>query len=98
MLVVDIVLPFVNGSELARVLSNQRPATKCLMMSGYNEVPSDVEKLQKLSKCRFIQKPFRLYELHTVVEEMLADGEGEATADTPQPSTAYPNPTPKRGG
>ena len=73
MLLVDITLPFLSGMKLCKALNSQRPTTKCLMMSGYDEPPSGVG--ERSSNCRFIQKPFRLHELRTAIGDMLAEGE-----------------------
>jgi two-component system, cell cycle sensor histidine kinase and response regulator CckA len=67
--VLDIVLPDLNGVEIARALNKQRPRTKCLLVSGYAEPP--LESFVHLSNTRFMGKPFSLHELRVVIEEML---------------------------
>jgi two-component system, cell cycle sensor histidine kinase and response regulator CckA len=71
MLLLDMVLPFVSGSQISKVLKKQRPTTKCLMMSGYDEPLSD--STTRRLNCRFIAKPFNLRELRVVIGEMLPD-------------------------
>lgn len=57
LLITDVIMPNMNGSELAEVLRKDHPELRCLFMSGYNNdviaregfLPEDVD---------FIQKPF----------------------------------------
>ena len=69
----DITLPFVSGLKLSKVLKGQRPATKCLMMSGYDRPLLRAGEISPTY--RFIQKPFRLQELRALIEKMLSESE-----------------------
>ena len=73
MLLLDIALPFVSGFKLSEVLKPQRPAAKCLMMSGYDQPLLSGD--DRSSNYRFIEKPFRLHELRALIGEMLSEGE-----------------------
>ncbi|MBI3650767.1 MAG: PAS domain S-box protein [Acidobacteria bacterium] len=54
LLLTDIVMPKMNGRELAARLSQQRPETRVLLMSGYSNEQQSVCNREN----NFIQKPF----------------------------------------
>ncbi len=56
-ILVDVVMPRLNGSELARVVLSCHPAIKMIFMSGY---PDDVLGQHGIpaSRMRCIRKPF----------------------------------------
>ncbi|MBU1109487.1 MAG: response regulator [Candidatus Riflebacteria bacterium] len=57
LLMTDVVMPEMNGRDLARSLQSLRPQMKCLFMSGYTaDVIGDHGVLD--TKVSFIQKPF----------------------------------------
>lgn len=59
MLITDLIMPEMNGRELALELERRYPKIKCLYISGYsNEVLSEQGILNK--NLHFIQKPFTL--------------------------------------
>jgi PAS domain S-box-containing protein len=70
LLVTDVVMPEMNGRELARHLSALRPAMKCLYMSGYttNVIAHHGVIDEGVS---FIQKPFSVNQLAEKVREVL---------------------------
>jgi len=55
-LLTDIVMPGVDGLELARQISSARPDIKVLYMSGYAPRAACGEELEESSL--FVQKPF----------------------------------------
>ncbi len=57
LLLTDIIMPKMNGFELARSLVDEDPKIKTLFMSGYNE---EIAKIKEsyLTKNNYIQKPF----------------------------------------
>ncbi len=70
LLLTDVVMPQMNGAELARRLSDTRPDLKVLCMSGY----TDDEILRRLvldSSLAFLQKPFTPASLTRKVREVL---------------------------
>src|SRR5215469_12423687 len=77
LLLTDVIMPLMNGHELAKRLESIRPATKVLYMSGYTDevlafhgiAPPEID---------FIQKPFTASELAGKVEMMLSTNRGEA--------------------
>ncbi len=57
LLLTDIVMPGMNGRELAEALAATRPDTLCLFVSGYTE-DSAVRHGAETSGLTFLQKPF----------------------------------------
>ena len=70
LLITDVVLPGMNGRELAQLLSAITPGLKCLFMSGYT---ADIIATRGVvdEKVYFIQKPFRLDDLAAKVRDVL---------------------------
>jgi PAS domain S-box-containing protein len=76
LLLTDVIMPLMNGRELAIKLETIRPTTKVLYMSGYTD---DVLAFHGLSRpeIQFIQKPFTPSELAEKVETVLSANEGD---------------------
>ncbi len=80
LLITDVVMPKVNGRELADQLLSRRPDMKVLYMSGYTDnavLNSGI--LQK--DVAFLQKPFTPARLSTKVREVL-EGDGRTRGAT----------------
>lgn len=71
LLITDMVLPDINGCELAMKLSNKHKELKILFMSGYaeEEIAADLTGLE--SKGGFISKPFKPVEMLKKIGELL---------------------------
>jgi signal transduction histidine kinase len=70
LLLTDIVMPEMNGLELAKEIMAARPGIKVLFMSGYTD--SAVVKQGILTaEMPFIKKPFTSASLHSKVREVL---------------------------
>jgi DNA-binding response OmpR family regulator len=81
LLITDVIMPGMNGRDLATALQTGRPQLKCLFMSGYS---ADVIAHRGVLEAgrQFIQKPFLQAEMLTRVRAVLAGGSGpEPTAD-----------------
>lgn len=72
LLISDVRMPGLTGTELCERLRRERPETRCLLMSGYAE---GIEALD----VAFLAKPFRLPELRQRVREVLGAAPGQAT-------------------
>ncbi len=69
LLLTDVIMPGMNGRELAERLRARFPALHCLFMSGYTAdilAPSGVD-----GDMPFLQKPFTLYDLAARVRQTL---------------------------
>jgi CheY-like chemotaxis protein len=70
LLVTDVVMPGMNGHQLAEQLTSLHPGLKTIYMSGYNEAVSAVSTCLESNRA-FIQKPFTLEHLTTKVKQVL---------------------------
>ena len=71
LLLTDLIMPGINGRELARRVGAMRPETKVLYMSGYTEnvIAHDAILEEGIA---LLQKPFSLSTLKTKVREKLS--------------------------
>ncbi|MHB8059318.1 MAG: PAS domain S-box protein [Gaiellaceae bacterium] len=77
LLVTDVVMPGMSGSELAEILSTRRPTTRVLFMSGYTD-EAIVHHGVLDGVAEFIGKPFTPQELGHKVRGVL---EGSSSGD-----------------
>jgi len=70
LLVTDVVMPGMNGRELAESLWALEPGMKCLFMSGYT---ADIIARQGIldEEVQFLPKPFSMNDLAVKVREIL---------------------------
>ncbi len=74
LMITDLVMPGLNGRDLARRAQALRPRLKVLFTSGYPN--SYVVKNQMLGEeAEFLQKPYSLQRLGALVRRILDDGE-----------------------
>ncbi len=78
LVILDMIMPLMNGGETFNRLKSTKPAIKVLLSSGYS---ADSEAADILARgCDgFIQKPFRLIELSKRVRELLDKKQGESS-------------------
>ncbi len=72
LLLADIVMPGIQGDEVARRLREMRPATRVLFMSGYTK-KAVADSLVAESGAAFIPKPFSLPELTEKLRAVLGE-------------------------
>ena len=70
LLLTDVVLPEMNGQELAHKISTICPGSKKLFMSGYT---TDIISNQDNKGTRLIEKPFSARTLLNLIQEILTD-------------------------
>jgi CheY-like chemotaxis protein len=70
LLLTDVVMPGMNGRELAKELTKLQPNLKTIYMSGYTDNPSIRQDFAS-PDIVFIQKPFTLESLTTKVREVM---------------------------
>lgn len=71
LLITDVIMPEMNGRDLAQTLMSLHPGLKCLFMSGYT---ADVIAHHGILDpgVHFIQKPFMMREIADKVREVIA--------------------------
>ncbi|OQX16441.1 MAG: hypothetical protein BWK76_11675 [Desulfobulbaceae bacterium A2] len=70
LIITDVIMPEMNGRDLANVLLTIQPNMKCLFMSGYTSTV--IARHGVLAEgVQFIQKPFSANDLATKVHEVL---------------------------
>ena len=74
LLLTDVIMPGMNGRELAQRISEIRPNVKVLYMSGYTENVIGQNGMLEAG-VRLLQKPFNLRDLRTIVREVLDVGQ-----------------------
>jgi signal transduction histidine kinase/CheY-like chemotaxis protein len=67
-LMTDLVMPDINGSQLANMARNLRPSLPVIIVSGYADPQDSAWTL----KHPLIRKPFTVTDLHKIVEAALA--------------------------
>ncbi len=70
LLLTDVVMPELNGLRLAHVLTQERPATQVIYMSGYARDEVDRKGLTEPG-VTFIHKPFTVADLSAAVRSVL---------------------------
>ncbi|HEX6693454.1 MAG TPA: PAS domain S-box protein [Longimicrobiales bacterium] len=72
LLLTDVVMPLMNGPELARRITAASPATRVLFMSGYTD-DAMVKHGVHSGRTRFLEKPFTVGELTEAVHAALTE-------------------------
>jgi DNA-binding response OmpR family regulator len=72
LLLTDLIMPLMNGRDLAERLQASRPALKVLFMSGYEEETIGSHGI-RAADLAFLAKPFRPEELMAKVRETLIE-------------------------
>ncbi len=71
LLLTDVVMPGMNGRELAERISEERPETRLLYMSAYTE-DEVIRRGVQVAEVSFLFKPFSLDGLEGAVREALS--------------------------
>jgi two-component system cell cycle sensor histidine kinase/response regulator CckA len=80
LLVTDVIMPHMNGHELAEKLSRVRPDTKILYVSGYSA--NDIGDHGILDpRIELLQKPFTPQTLARKIRDVILDGKYACVAD-----------------
>jgi two-component system, cell cycle sensor histidine kinase and response regulator CckA len=70
LLLTDVLMPGMNGRELAEQVTAARPETKVIYMSGYTE-DTLVQHGVRTNQIAFVRKPFSIMALEEKVREVL---------------------------
>lgn len=71
--ILDIMLPGINGTEVLRTIARQHPATRVLVFSGYQS-PILVRELLQAGAHGFVEKSAALGELRKGIQEVASGG------------------------
>jgi PAS domain S-box-containing protein len=71
LLVTDMVMPKMNGSEMAAILKQQHPGLRIVYMSGYTEKWTE-STFRTMKGSAYLQKPFRLVDLAVRIREVFS--------------------------
>jgi CheY-like chemotaxis protein len=74
LLLTDVVMPGMNGCEMAERISAMLPGLRIIFMSGYSEQVL-MQDGQLDPRIEYLQKPFTLQTLRTRLLQVLGDGE-----------------------
>ena len=70
LLLTDVVLPVINGRELAKILQQERPGVQIIMMSGYPaNIVAPIDIIE--SSIHFINKPLTRATLTNLIQTTL---------------------------
>jgi DNA-binding NtrC family response regulator len=78
LVILDMVLPGVDGLQVLRDLREHRPATPVIMITGHASVGSAISAM-KMGAFDYIVKPFRLDEVELVIAKALGRGGARPT-------------------
>lgn len=70
-LVTDVMMPGINGAEMARQIKECQPSLKCLFISGYAEAENEQIKMEDETHA-FLQKPFSMAALNKKIRHLLS--------------------------
>lgn len=70
LLITDLYMPGMRGTEIAEQIGESHPETRVLYMSGFED--EDIERSGVHAGASFLPKPFTLDQLSAAVEEALA--------------------------
>ncbi len=71
LLLTDVIMPDLNGPELAKEIKNIRPGIKVVFMSGYTADQLEVSGIPR-DEVSLLEKPFNLSTLAHMIREVLA--------------------------
>lgn len=69
LVLLDVVMPYVNGEEVYREMIRIRPETRIVVVSGFT--PKTAERLLHVSGAKFLSKPYSRAQLLQTVREVL---------------------------
>jgi two-component system cell cycle sensor histidine kinase/response regulator CckA len=81
LLLSDIVMPGMDGRDLARLMRSARPALRVVLMTGYADLLAESSDLNELGADAIVQKPFARTQIERVLADVLGipDGGGKVS-------------------
>jgi len=77
LMLLDLRLPGIDGMEVLRQVSQQRPEIKVIIITAYGSIDLAVEAM-KLGAVDFLQKPFDANQVREMVRRILKKSEGSS--------------------
>jgi two-component system, cell cycle sensor histidine kinase and response regulator CckA len=71
----DIVMPGMDGRDLARLMKAVRPRLRIVLMTGYSELFEETSDVHELGVDAVVQKPFSRAQIESVLADVLAGSE-----------------------
>jgi len=71
-IITDLVMPGMNGLEVARRAREIHPETKIIMMTAHGSL-LDRQEAQKVGVTNFINKPFQVNEVKAIVSRLISE-------------------------
>jgi CheY-like chemotaxis protein len=75
LLLSDIVMPGMDGRDLARLMRSVRPALRVVLMTGYADLLAESSDLDELGADAIVQKPFARAQIERVLADVLGMSE-----------------------
>lgn len=72
LVLLDMNMPGMNGSELYKRLRDWDPMAKCLMISG-DAPPDEIESLKRAGLAGYLPKPFTIHSLVNHLHDVMAN-------------------------
>ena len=72
LIILDIVMPGIKGTDVARIVKEQYPGTKIVIITAYPKESVELARMHSMEA--MLTKPFRLQELCSTLEEILNKG------------------------
>jgi len=83
----DVIMPGMNGHDLARWIAEHCPATQTVLMSGYD---LECQNCPAAPRCELLPKPFKPMEAVATVGQVLGASRGARQAAAPVPNPRPP--------
>ena len=71
----DIVMPGMDGRDLARLMKAVRPRLRIVLMTGYSELFEETSDVRELGVDAIVQKPFSRVQIESALADVLAGSE-----------------------
>lgn len=72
LLLSDIVMPGMDGRDLARLMKAARPNLRIVLMTGYSDLLSEAQDVEGLGADAIVQKPFSRAQIEQVLADVFA--------------------------
>lgn len=67
----DVMMPRVNGHDLVRWVVAHHPATRCVLMTAFDD--TDCQDCPRLTRCKLLAKPFKPKDAVSLIDRVLQE-------------------------